>query len=140
MSCQAKRASSSSGPKPSKLNEVSLPFPWQPSMTSGLPGLHLGALPHMLPWVIPDSSTPLLLTTAGPVGKAILASTLRAMFHRAAEAAGLSNKNYTPPPIAWGCFFLLSGRHTRGTNKETQHLDIPHSRPIPVPAPCIPDS
>ena len=51
---------------------------------------------HKLHWITPDSSTPLLLTTAPPVGKVISASTLRAMFHRAADSAGLSNKHYTP--------------------------------------------
>ena len=51
---------------------------------------------HMLPGISPSRTTPLLLTTAPPIGKTISASTLRAMFHRATLAAGLSDKNYTP--------------------------------------------
>ena len=57
---------------------------------------------HMLPWIPPDRATPLLLTTAPPVGKSISASTLRAMFHRAADAAGLSSKRYTPHSLRRG--------------------------------------
>ena len=57
---------------------------------------------HMLPWVAPHKTTPLLLTTAPPVGKTISASTLRAMFHRAAESAGLSDKGYTPHSLRPG--------------------------------------
>ena len=57
---------------------------------------------HMLPWVIPDSSTPLLLTTALPVGKDISTSALHAMFHRAAESARLSAKHYTPHSLRRG--------------------------------------
>ena len=64
---------------------------------------------HMLPGIIPSKTTPLLLTTAPPVGKTISASTLRAMFHRATQAAGLTDKNYTPHSLQRGSFFLFSG-------------------------------
>ena len=57
---------------------------------------------YMLPWVAPDKTTPILLTTAPPVGKTISASTLRAMFHRTAESAGLSDKRYTPHSLRRG--------------------------------------
>ena len=57
---------------------------------------------HMLPGVNPSRTTPLLLTTAPPIGKTISASTLRAMFHRATLAAGLSDKNYTPHSLRRG--------------------------------------
>ena len=57
---------------------------------------------HMLPCVNPSRTTPLLLTTAPPIGKTISASTLRAMFHRATLAAGLSDKNYTPHSLRRG--------------------------------------
>ena len=50
----------------------------------------------MLPGISPSRTTPLLLTTAPPIGKTISASTLRAMFHQATLAAVLSDKNYTP--------------------------------------------
>ena len=53
---------------------------------------------HMLPGVIPSKTTPLLLTTAPPVGKTIF----RAMFHRATQAAGLTDKNYTPHSLRRG--------------------------------------
>ena len=56
----------------------------------------------MLPWITPDKTTPLLLTTAPPVGKTISASTLRVMFHRAAQAAGLADKHYTPHRLRRG--------------------------------------
>ena len=57
---------------------------------------------HMLPWVVSSRTTPILLTTAPPVGKTISASTLRAMFHRAIQAAGLADKNYTPTAFGEG--------------------------------------
>ena len=57
---------------------------------------------HILPWVAPHKTTPLLLTTAPPVGKTISSSTLRAMFHRAAESAGSSDKGYTPHSLRRG--------------------------------------
>ena len=57
---------------------------------------------RMLPWITPDKSTPLLLTTAPPVGKTISASILRAMFHRAAQAAGLAERRYTPHSLRRG--------------------------------------
>ena len=57
---------------------------------------------HMLPGVSPSRTTPLLLTTAPPIGKTISASTLRAMFHWATLAAGLSDKNYTPHSLRRG--------------------------------------
>ena len=57
---------------------------------------------HMLPGIIPSKTTPLLLTTAPPVGKTSSTSTLRAMFHRATQAAGLTDKNYTPHSLRRG--------------------------------------
>ena len=57
---------------------------------------------HMLPGISPSRTTPLLLTTAPPIGKTISASTLRAMFHRATLAAGLSDKSYTPHSLRVG--------------------------------------
>ena len=63
---------------------------------------------HTLPWVASSKTTPLLLTKAPPVGKTISASTLRAMFHRATQAAGLADKNYTPHSLRRGGGELLS--------------------------------
>ena len=57
---------------------------------------------HMLPGINPSKTTPLLLTTAPPIGKTISASTLRAMFHRATQIAGLSDRNYTPHSLRRG--------------------------------------
>ena len=90
---------------------------------------------HMLPWVTPDSATPLLLTTAPLVAKVISASTLRAMFHKAAESAGLSAKQYTPHS-----FFLFSGWHSSRAHQEAWHLDVSCGRQIPVPALGIPET
>ena len=66
---------------------------------------------HMLPWFTPDSSTPLLLTTAPPVGKVISASTFRAMFHR----ASLSAKQYTPHSLRCGGASFLEHIKKHGT-------------------------
>ena len=70
-------------------------------------------------WVIPDSLTPLLLTTAPPVGKVISASTLCAMFHRAAESARLSPKHYTPHSVRCGgnSFYFQAGVPMEHFNK-----------------------
>ena len=74
---------------------------------------------RVLPWITPDKSTPLLLTTAPPVGKTISASTLRAMFHRAAQAAGLADKRYTPHSLRRGgaSFCFQPGVHLNHIKK-----------------------
>ena len=82
---------------------------------------------HMLPWITPDSSTPLLFTTALSVGKAISASTLRAMFHREADSAGLSTKHYTPHGLRRGgaSFCFQAGvplEHIRKHSTWTSHV------------------
>ena len=102
---------------------------------------------HMLPWVAPDSSTPLLLTTAPPVGKVISASTFRAKFHRAAESAGVSTKHYTSQSLRrGGASLCFQAGDLLEQDQEARHLDVPRGRQIPVPAsgirdtrdPCLP--
>ena len=63
---------------------------------------------HILPSIAPDRTTLLLLTTAPPVGKTISASTLQAMFHRATQVAGLSDKSGGELLSASRLEFLLS--------------------------------
>ena len=106
---------------------------------------------HMLPWVTPDSTTLLLLTAASPVGKVISASTLRVMFHRAAESAGLSAKHYTPTASGEGellsvfrqAFLWTTSRSTAlgrptwstDTCSSTRNSRHPWPKPFKLPSP-----
>ena len=49
-----------------------------------------------------DQSTPLLVTTDGPVGNMVTASMLRAMFHKAISIADLKDVGYTPHSLRRG--------------------------------------
>ena len=80
---------------------------------------------HMLPWVTPDSSTPLLLTTALPVRKVISASSLHAIFHRATDTAGLSAKHYTPHSLRRGGAFSVFRQASPWSTSRSMELGHP---------------
>ena len=60
-----------------------------------------------------------------PAGKTISASTLRAIFHRATQVAGLADKNYTPHSLQWGEHLSAFRSESRWSTSRSTALGLP---------------